>query len=54
VAAGNALRVGDSCVPALMQALQAHLGHDSEIVREHVQWALARVPPKPTSLRVAA
>ena len=54
VAAGNALRVGDSCVPALMQALQAHLGHDSEIVREHVQWALAQVPPKPTSLRVAA
>jgi epoxyqueuosine reductase len=42
VAAGNALRSGDVSAPALRQALQARLGHESEIVREHVQWALAQ------------
>lgn len=40
VAAGNALRLADDA--ALRQALQAHLQHDSEIVREQVQWALTQ------------
>jgi epoxyqueuosine reductase len=44
VAAGNALRTVDASAPALRRALEAHLGHDSEIVREHVQWALAQLP----------
>ena len=44
VAAGNALRARDLSAPALRRALEVHLGHDSEIVREHVQWALAQVP----------
>ena len=38
VAAGNALRHADNA--ALREALQAHLTHTSEMVREHVQWAL--------------
>jgi epoxyqueuosine reductase len=40
VAAGNALRQADDV--ALRAALQAHLTHTSEVVREHVQWALAQ------------
>ena len=40
VAAGNALRQADDA--ALRQALQAHLTHTNEVVREHVQWALAQ------------
>ena len=47
VAAGNALRAGDVSAPALRVALQARLGHESEIVREHVQWALAQETFKP-------
>jgi epoxyqueuosine reductase len=50
VAAGNALRAVDTVAPSLRSALQAHLGHESEIVREHVQWALAQVPPKPSQV----
>ena len=53
VAAGNALRAGDACAPALRQALQAHLDHESEIVREHVQWALAQAPCKPSQVTYA-
>jgi epoxyqueuosine reductase len=38
VAAGNALR---QCADAgLTQGLQNHLTHESEVVREHVRWAL--------------
>jgi epoxyqueuosine reductase len=40
VAAGNALRQADDA--ALRAALQAHLMHPSEVVRECVQWALAQ------------
>lgn len=40
VAAGNALRQADDV--ALRAALQAHLMHPSEVVRECVQWALAQ------------
>jgi len=39
VAAGNALRQADD--EALRLALHAQLTHPSEVVREHVQWALA-------------
>lgn len=46
VAAGNALRALDTDALPLRSALQAHLSHESEIVREHVQWALAQVPPR--------
>ena len=45
VAAGNALRnVDDLAIDraALRQALHTHLTHSSEVVREHVQWALAQ------------
>jgi len=45
VAAGNALRQADDLAIeryALCQALQAHLSHSSDVVREHVQWALAQ------------
>ena len=38
VAAGNALRQGADA--RLTQSLQAHLTHESEVVRECVQWAL--------------
>jgi epoxyqueuosine reductase len=43
-ALGNALRTSsDATERARMQAaLQARLAHDSEVVREHVQWALAQ------------
>jgi epoxyqueuosine reductase len=40
VASGNALRHADDA--ALRAALQAHLMHTNEVVREHVQWALAQ------------
>jgi epoxyqueuosine reductase len=40
IAAGNALRHADQAV--LRQALQAHLTHASDVVREHVHWALAQ------------
>ena len=42
IALGNALRVQtDAALRLHMQAaLQARLAHDSEVVREHVQWAL--------------
>jgi epoxyqueuosine reductase len=40
VAAGNALRQSDDA--ALRAALQAHLTHESDVVREHVLWALAQ------------
>jgi epoxyqueuosine reductase QueG len=40
VAAGNALRRADNA--ALREALQAHLTHASDVVRECVQWALAQ------------
>ena len=39
VAMGNALRVHRD--PAIVAALRVHLGSDSALVREHVQWALA-------------
>lgn len=45
VAAGNALRQANKAAidrAALYQALQAHITHPSEMVREHVQWALAQ------------
>ena len=36
---------------AIMEALNTHAAHPSEIVREHVQWALSQVPPQsPTQL----
>ena len=44
VAAGNALRQADDA--ALRQALQARLSHPAEVVREHVQWALAQSAPE--------
>jgi epoxyqueuosine reductase len=40
VAAGNALRQADD--PDLRRALQVHLGHSSDVVRAHMQWALAQ------------
>lgn len=40
VAAGNALASQDNS--ELRQALQMHVNHPSDLVREHVQWALAR------------
>jgi epoxyqueuosine reductase len=40
VAAGNALRQADDA--ALRAALKAHLSHSNDVVREHVQWALAQ------------
>jgi len=45
VALGNALRVADAQqAGALRSALQSRLEHPSQIVREHVQWALAQQP----------
>jgi epoxyqueuosine reductase len=38
VAAGNALRQRDD--HGLRSALNALLGHDSDLVREHAAWAL--------------
>jgi epoxyqueuosine reductase len=40
VAAGNALAVNDD--PALRAALKALADHPSEVLREHVSWALAQ------------
>ena len=47
VALGNALRVVTGLVDCqrLTAALQSRLTHESELVREHVQWALAQTPP---------
>jgi epoxyqueuosine reductase len=45
VAAGNALGQRDE--PSLRAALAALSGHPSEIVREHLQWALAQAAPAP-------
>jgi epoxyqueuosine reductase len=45
VAAGNALRdaqTGAMDAQALRQALHVHLTHPSEVVRDHVAWALAQ------------
>jgi len=42
VAAGNALRLGEDV--ALREALRSRLTHPSELVREHVEWALAQTP----------
>jgi len=39
VATGNAMRKGPA--PELRQALALRAGHPSELVREHVAWALA-------------
>ena len=45
VALGNALRSADPPqVEGLRVALSSRLGHHSETVREHVQWALAQRP----------
>jgi len=40
VAAGNALAQQDDS--ALRAALMAHAAHPSEVVREHVQWAMSQ------------
>ena len=46
VALGNALRVADAqSTQALRVALQARLTHPSELVREHVAWALGCFQP---------
>jgi epoxyqueuosine reductase len=42
VALGNALRAGDEQVPAIRQALQMRAQDPSDLVREHVRWALAQ------------
>jgi epoxyqueuosine reductase len=44
VGMGNALRQAQdpAMVEALRAALQARLGHPSEVVREHIEWALAQ------------
>ena len=39
VAMGNALRAG--CDDGIRQALQARMGHPSEVVREHIAWAIS-------------
>ncbi len=45
VALGNALRAADmQQAGALRMALRSRLGHHSELVREHVLWALAQQP----------
>ena len=46
IALGNALRVVADGPERnrMVQALQDRLGHDSELVREHVQWALNQSP----------
>ena len=41
--AGNALAAGQGG-DALRAALQRRLGHESALVQEHVQWALAQRP----------
>ena len=40
VALGNALAEGTGSSPAMLSALQRRLTHESEMVREHVSWAL--------------
>lgn len=43
VGLGNALRAaGPDQAPEIRLALQARAGHPSELVREHVEWALAQ------------
>ena len=52
VALGNALAAlapYDAARPMLMAALQTRAHHPSELVREHVQWALARPPARQTA-----
>jgi epoxyqueuosine reductase len=46
VGLGNALRAGVS-VDEIRTALQARVSHPSELVREHVEWALAQAPSSP-------
>jgi len=41
IAMGNALRVGHDA--GIQDALQLRAQHPSEVVREHVQWALAQI-----------
>ena len=53
VAAGNALRTMDASAAVLRRALEAHLGHDSAIVREHVQWALMQGAVVPGAVSTA-
>ncbi len=43
VALGNALRTGDDA--AIRDGLESRLAHPSELVREHVAWALQRKEP---------
>jgi epoxyqueuosine reductase len=42
VGLGNAAALGGHGDPAIVAALRSRLGHPSELVREHVAWALAR------------
>ena len=42
VALGNALRARDEQAPAIQQALQMRAQDPSDLVREHVRWALAQ------------
>jgi epoxyqueuosine reductase len=42
VALGNALMAGDEQAPAIRQALQMRAQDPSDLVREHVRWALAQ------------
>ena len=44
VAIGNALALGAQ--PELIAALENRAGHTSELVQEHVAWALAQVPQR--------
>ena len=46
VALGNALRVAPDAATCtrFATALQRHMTHDSALVREHAQWALAQTP----------
>jgi epoxyqueuosine reductase len=46
VALGNALRVATEVADSqrIKAALHSRLAHESELVREHVQWALAQTP----------
>ncbi|WP_374665415.1 tRNA epoxyqueuosine(34) reductase QueG [Ramlibacter sp.] len=49
VAMGNALRVADDA--AIRSALAARVAHPSELVREHVAWALGQCPRSGTRAR---
>ncbi|MGW8394364.1 tRNA epoxyqueuosine(34) reductase QueG [Pseudoduganella sp. HUAS MS19] len=42
VGLGNAARMGAEGDPAILAALRARRGHPSEMVREHVEWALSQ------------